>query len=451
MSINQTQIKVIRKLLRSGATARVARLLQRIHPADVAELFSELSPPETKEFVDVLFTSRRAGATLRELPDGILQNVLEMISDAQLAVMLNGLPPDDALMFLNLVPEDRVAAVQEQLDPEQAFEIERLLRYPEGSAGSLMTPNVLTMKENRTAEDALNELRARGAELEAIFYLYVVDDAGRLTGVIPLRKLILSPQQVELRALMVRDPISANVRDDQEIVASLVTKYNWLSLPISDDDGVLVGVVTVDDVIDVIHEEATEDFYHLAGLDEEDRVFSPVMQSVKKRLGWTVFNLGTAFLAALVIGVFERTIEELVALAVFMPVVAGLGGNSGSQSLTVVVRGIALGELEFSSGLRAILKESTVGLLVGVVAGVLTATVVFLWKGNEWLALVLFLSMLMNMALGALVGASIPLILKAFKLDPALGSHIIVTAITDSFGFFSFLGLATLMFSLIGG
>jgi magnesium transporter len=458
--INATQIKVIRKLLRSGATTRVMRLLQRIHPADMADLFSELNPTETKQFVDVLFTSRKAGATLRELPEALIVKLLDMISDERLAQMIGRQAPDDAVMFLQLLEEDRQREVMALIEPEDAREIERLMRHPEGTAGSVMTTEVLALEQDATTADALNEIRTRGDELEAIFYLYVVDDARRLKGVVPLRKLILAPDDIQLKDLMLTEPISGNVNDDQEEVAALVTKYNWLSLPVTDDDGTLVGVITVDDVIDVIHEEATEDFYHMAGLDEEDRVFTPVLQSARKRLGWILFNLGTAFVAAFVVGLFEATIQSIVALAVFMPVVAGLGGNSGSQSLTVIIRGIALGELEFSSAFRAVFKEFTVGLLVGAAAGVVTAGVVYglssagVLQFNVqplWLGLVLFLAMLANMAVGALVGAAIPLLLKALRLDPALGSHILVTAVTDTFGFFVFLGLATLMMSRLLG
>jgi len=452
--INPTQIKVIRKLLRSGATARVSRLLQRIHPADVADLFSEVNDTETKQLVDILFAAKLAGGTLRELPEGILENVLEMISDDRVAQMIDNEAPDDALLFLSLLPEERVEAIRKLLEPQQAAEITRLLLYPEGSAGSVMTTNVLALEQHCTAEDAINELRKQGEDLEAIFYLYVVDENNRLSGVIPLRKLILSAPGTRLHDLMVRDPISANARDDQESVAGIVAKYNFLSLPVTDDDGKLIGVVTVDDVIDVIHEEATEDFYHMAGLDEEDRVFSPVGQSVRKRLGWTLFHLLMVSAAALIISLYFESIQKLVALAVFLPVVAGLGGNSGTQALTVVIRGIALGELEFSSALRAIGKQLAVGLLVGVVAGLVASVLALAWRADTglglWIGPVLFVSLLGNMAVGAFVGAALPLLLKAVGRDPALGSGIVVGAITDAFGYFSFLALATLAMRLLG-
>jgi magnesium transporter len=205
-----------------------------------------------------------------------------------------------------------------------------------------------------------------------------------------------------------------------------------------------VGVITVDDIIDVINEEATEDMYRLAGLDEEDRVFSTTGQSLKRRLPWNVLNLCTAFLAASVVGAFEETIGQAVVLATFMPIVAGMGGNTGVQTLTVVTRGIALGELQFSSGVRAVVKELGVGVTIGLVMGSLTAVIATLWKGNPMLGVVLVLAMVCNMAIAAFMGAAIPLLLKAVKKDPALGGGIMLTAFTDTFGFLTFLGLASL-------
>jgi magnesium transporter len=447
MSISPIKLRMIRKLLPSSSPDRAVHYLSHFHPADVAEIFADLRPGEISRLVEVLMASRRAGETLRELPEGILRNVLQGISNDRLAVMIGRQTPEDALTFFTLLSDEQRQAVEALLPREQSEAITALHRYPEGSAGKVMSTGVLAVSQEASCEDAVSEIRRLGRDLDAAFYLYVVDREGRLTGVVPMRELILSPGETPLRDLMRRDPISARAFDDQERVADLVAKYNLLALPIIDDQGRLLGAVTVDDVIDVIHEEATEDFYHMAGLDEADRVFSPVLQSVRRRLIWTAVNIATAIAAAMVVGLFEGAIDRLVALAVFMPVVAGLGGNSGTQSLTVMIRGIALRELEFSSAGRAVLKQAAVGLLVGLAAGSVTAGVVWLWKGNPWLGLVLFGAMLANMTLGALAGASIPLLLRALCLDPALGSGIIVTAVTDSFGFFCFLGLAALAMS----
>jgi magnesium transporter len=236
-----------------------------------------------------------------------------------------------------------------------------------------------------------------------------------------------------------------NVRadTDQEEVAELVARYNLLAVPVTDEQSRLLGVITVDDVIEVIHEEATEDMYHMAGLSEEERVFSPFQLSVNKRTPWMFVNLATAFLAAAVVGFFQDSIARVVALAVFMPVVAGMGGNMGHQTLTVITRGMALGELQFSSAVRAVAKQAGVGMVVGGVAGVTAGAIAYFWLDNTVLGVVIFLAMIANMAIAGLTGAAIPLVLKAAGQDPALGGAVMVTAFTDIFGFLCFLGLAT--------
>jgi magnesium transporter len=249
---------------------------------------------------------------------------------------------------------------------------------------------------------------------------------------------------------MIPDPVNVRADADREHAAALVARYNLLALPVVDAEGRMLGVMTVDDVIDVIREEATEDIYHLAGLSGEDRVFSPATQSIRKRLPWMLVNLATAFLASWIVGLFERTIQEIVALAVFLPIVAGMGGNGATQTLVVITRGIALGEIEFSTGLRAVAKEVAVGIAIGAITGLVSAGIVWLWNGNPWLGVVLLLAMIANLAIAGLVGAAVPLVLKGLKQDPALGSGVIVTTFTDCCGFFAFLGIATPLLDRLG-
>jgi magnesium transporter len=239
--------------------------------------------------------------------------------------------------------------------------------------------------------------------------------------------------------------VSVHPEADQEEVARDVQRYDLLAIPVTDVDGHMLGVITVDDVIDVITEEATEDMYHLAGLSEEDRVFSPAHHSVRKRLPWMLLNLATCFFAAWVVGLFERTLEQAVVLAIFMPVVAGMGGNGGIQALTVITRAIALGEIEFSTGIRVALKELSVGLALGAVTGLASAGITYLWGGPPFLGLALFLALIVTLAFAGQLGTAVPLLLKALRQDPALGSGVIVTTFTDAFAFFSFLGIGTLL------
>jgi magnesium transporter len=436
--------EVVRRLLFSGAQHRVDRVIDKLHPADIAELFGALSQGELRVLLDVLVAKGRAGRALRELPEALLGDLLEQLDDGRVTLIITRLPADDAYRLLSLMDEERRAAIVERLPAERRAELDRILRYPPGTAGALVTPRVLALTEATTADAAINEIRRLGDKIEEASYLYVVDDGSRLRGVVPLRRLVAAPPEQTLGQLMIEDPVAVSARADQEEAAHLVSKYNLLAIPVIDEeDGRLLGVITVDDVIEVIHEEATEDMYHMAGLSEDERVFSPFGRAVNKRTPWMVVNLATAFMAAAVVGFFQKSIADFVALAVFMPVVAGMGGNMGTQTLTVITRGLALGELQFSSALRAIAKEVGVGVVVGAVAGTLAAGIAYVWLGNVMLGVVLFLAMVANMALAGLAGAAIPLALKALGQDPALGSGVIVTAFTDVFGFLSFLGLAT--------
>jgi magnesium transporter len=352
---------------------------------------------------------------------------------------------DDLFELLEWLPEDRRAQVMERLPDHKRAEIRKFELYPESSAGRVMTTRFTALDEGMTAQQAIDRIRAQGDETDAILYLYVTDEKGGLRGVVPIRRLVAAAPDRPIAELMVPNAVSVRADADQEEAAQLVARYDLLALPVVDTEGRMLGVITVDDVIDVIHEEATEDMYHLAGLHEEDRVFVPAHQSVRKRLPWMLGNLCTAFLVAAVITLFEKSLDRVVALAVFMPVVAMLAGNGGIQSLTVITRSIALGEIEFSTGMRAVVKELGVGVVLGGAVGLPAAAIVTLWRGNVFLGLALFLALLLNLAIACLLGAAVPLALKALRLDPALGSGVLVTAATDLLGFFSFLGIGTLL------
>jgi magnesium transporter len=283
-----------------------------------------------------------------------------------------------------------------------------------------------------------------------VFYLYVVDDRHHLVGVTSLRRLLLVAPATPLKRIMTSDLISARVDTDQEEVARQVASYNLLAIPVVDEENKLVGVITVDDVIDVIKDEATEDIYRLAGVSGDERVFTPAGESLRKRLPWLGVNLVTAFLAASVVGLFEGTIQQVTALAVFMPIVAGMGGNAATQTLTVIVRGIALGELSWVNSRKALLKEAVVGIGNGVVLGVVAALVAWITRGSPVLGILLCAAMIINMFVAATAGTLVPLGLRAANIDPALASSVFITTMTDVFGFASFLGLATIFLRYLG-
>ena len=435
--------ETVRELLRTATPDRILRMIGKSHPADIALLFKDLEPTEVRVLLDVLFSARRAAKTLKELPPDLLPDILALIEDEKVSRVIARADPDDAVTFIDSLPEGRREKILSLIDPDSREKVRQLISYPEETVGRIMTTEYLALLPNTTAQGAIDKIRERG-ELETFFYLYVVEESGKLVGVVPIRNLVIAPQDRTLQEMMIADPIRAEVSMDQEEAARVVSKYELLALPIVDQEGRLVGIITVDDVIDIIDKETTEDMYKMAGLVGEDRVFTPASRSLRMRLPWMVFNLLTAILAASVVGLFEGTIVQVVALATFMPIVAGMGGNGLTQTITVIVRGIALGELEFFSARRAILKEVSVNVCIAVVTGIIMALVAYAWKGNPFLGVVLMLAMIMNLGLIAgLFGALIPLTLKWLGLDPALGSAVIGTTFTDVFGFFSFLGLAT--------
>lgn len=438
-------VRILRRLLATGVHTRAERLLARIHPADLGPLLSDLTPDEIRTVIDLLFRQHRAATTLIELPAELLPSIFDALSNERLAEMLSRLEIDDRLELVEGIPEERRDEVVALLPPHERAELRNAERYPPSSAGRVMTTAYIALDVKMTAEEAIDSIRAADDGAGSVLYLYVVDEERRLLGYVPIRRLVAAPPTSRCGDLQIEVPMTVHPEADQEEVAHLVARYDLLALPVTDVDGTMLGVITVDDVIDVITEEATEDMYHLAGLSEEDRVFTPPSLAIRKRLPWMMLNLCAVFALAAVVGLFQRAIEEVVALAFFLPVVAGMGGNGGIQTLTVITRGIALGEIEFSTGLRAMGKEVVVGVAIGLVVGLMSGGFAYLWHGSPVFGAVLFVAMVVTLAVASLLGAAVPLALKALGQDPALGAGVIVTTITDSVAFVTFLGSATLL------
>jgi magnesium transporter len=434
----------VKRLLRIGATANLLNLLQKQHPADLAQVFSEL-PDKDREAAFSLLAERNgrlAMEAISELGPEAGAALLATRSAEEIAKLAQEIPSDDAAALIDYLPEELSAAVLDLMRPKESGVVENLLEYDEQTAGRIMNPHVFALNEDMTVGEAITELQ-NNRDVEMVFYLYVVDDRKHLVGVVSLRRLLLVSPETPLKRIMTADLVSARVDTDQEEVARQVADYNLLAIPVVDEENKLVGIITVDDVIDVIKDEATEDIYRLAGVAGDERAFTPAGESLRKRLPWLGINLVTAFLASTVVLMFESTIGLFPVLAVFMPVVAGMGGNAGMQTLTVIVRGIALGELTWSNSRKALLKEAAVGVGNGLVLGVVAAMVVWLMRGNPVLGAVLGMAMIINMFVAAAAGTLVPLGLRAANVDPALASSVFITTMTDMFGFFSFLGLAT--------
>ncbi|HYN07640.1 MAG TPA: magnesium transporter [Vicinamibacterales bacterium] len=438
-------LESVRRLLRMGATPNLVNLLQKQHPADLAQIFAELPEKERHAAFNTLVekNGKLAMEALSELGPEKGAALLAQRSAEDIARLAQEIASDDAAALIDHLPKELSTVVLELIRPRAGGGVSELLEYEERTAGRLMNPKVFALSEDLTAGEAITALQ-NARDVEMVFYLYVVDERRHLVGVVSLRRLLLVPPDTPLKRIMTTDVYSARVDTDQEEVARMVASYNLLAVPVVDAENKLAGVITVDDVIDVIKDEATEGVFRLAGVSKEDGVLTPPQESLRRRLPWLGVNLVTAFAAASVVGLFDDTIKQVVALAVLMPVVAGMGGNAATQTLAVVVRGLALGELTWSNARQALFKEGLVGLGNGLALGLVAAIGAWAWKGSPVLGAVLAMAMIINMFIAATAGTLIPLGLRALKVDPALASSVFITTLTDVFGFFSFLGLATI-------
>lgn len=361
----------------------------------------------------------------------------------------------DLPAVLEEVEDDVAAEVIQQLEPEEQAEtlaqmdrgeeVAELLQYGDESAGGIMSRGFVALNEGITVQQAIDYLRVLRPPADRAYYLYVVDDNRVLQGVVSIRDLLVSSPKTLLREITQRDVHAVTTDADQEEAARILQKYNLLAVPVVDAEGRLEGVMTADDLIDVLQEEATEDMFRMVGLDEAESVLAPVWRSVRRRVPWLLVNLATAFIAALVVRPFEDTIARAATLAVFMPVIAGHAGNTGTQAVTLVVRGIALGDVKLSDWLLVLRKELAFGVVHGILAGGLTAGLALVLSFNPWLGMVVFVALLLNVLIAGIMGAIIPLTIKRLGGDPAVASSIWLTTFTDVMGFLMLLGLGTIL------
>jgi magnesium transporter len=426
----------------------VRQLLAELHPADIADIVERLKE-EDRTRVMSLLSEELAAEVLSLVEEYHKPEVIESIPEETLTKIVLHMDSDDMTDILEDLPKEEAEEILDAMSPEEAAPLRQLLSYPPDSAGGLMQTELVKVRPDYSLAETTQLIREKTGKLDDIINVYVVNEHDILIGIVPLRALILAKPEQKVSEVMVKDVITAMVDMDQEQVAQLFRKYDFISLPVVDQQGKLLGRILVDDIVDVIQEEASEDIYRLAGVDKEEHVNDSPLRSIRLRLPWLSFNAITAIAAATVVGFFQGTIQKVVALAVFMPIVAGMGGNAGTQSLTVITRGIALGELTFANAKRVLLKELIAGLCNGIILGLIMATLAYLYEGNPMLGVVLGLAMIANMFMAALAGTSIPLLLKWAKVDPALASGVIVTTFTDVTGFFCFLGLATLFISYL--
>ena len=433
----------IRELLGSGRDDRLITLLDEAHPADVSAVLRELPSPDQVRLFRLL-DAERAGNVLSELDDPTARELLRALDESEVSRILERMPSDHVVEVVEELPREEAEKILDLMEEEKSEEVQELLEYGEGTAGRLMSPDFVAVHEGSTVGQAIEHIRKSRSGDDA-FYLYVVDDHEHLVGLVPLHRLLTADPTTPIHVIRNEDVPSVTVDTDQEEVARVVQRYDLIQVPVVDGSRRLQGTISVDDVIDVIHEEATEDIQRLGGVPGDETVLDPPQAVFTKRLIWRLINLGTAVLAASVIGLFEGTIQSLALLAVFMPIVASMGGIGTTQTATVVIRGIALGELTASVVRRVLLKELWLGLTTGAANALLISVIAYLWKGQILVSLILGVALLFNMLMAAVVGTLIPVALKTFRIDPAIASSVIITTFTDVFGFFSFLGLATLL------
>jgi magnesium transporter len=417
-----------------------ANFLRSLHPVDTAELLSALESEIQAEIIARLDPTELAGVFGEMDGDDAAEFALHLDFES-MAEVLDEMEADLAADLLGEFTPADAAAVLEQMD--EAAAVAPLMAYPEDSAGGIMNVAPPSLRRYMSVAKAYDFIREHYQDATEAYYLYVLDRNGKLIGLVNLHSLILARATQTIEEIMQRDVMSVRVDMDQEEVAQLLARYDLLALPVVDADECLVGIVTVDDVVDVFEEEATEDIYHLAQVSPDSAIFSPLQRAIRSRLPWLIINLGTAMLASSVVALFEDTIATVALLAVFMPIVAGQGGNAGNQSMTIMVRSLALGEIDVSHAWKALRRELLLGVVNGAVLGIAIGLIAWLWKGNPYLGLVIGVAMLANLLVAAIAGVLVPTTLERLKFDPALASSIFVTTATDVMGFAVFLGLAS--------
>ncbi len=375
--------------------------------------------------------------------------LLSMFPPKQKQEIVSFMSSDELADMLGTIDEDMQQNILDGMEEEHREEMRELLSFSPETAGGIMATEFISVKENMTIDDTLTFLREISPNAETPYYIYVLDDSDVLKGIVPIRAILTSLPEVILKDVMLENIATIPVNMDQEEVSNIFQKYGYMAMPVVDEDHVMLGVITVDDIMEVLSDEHTEDMYRLAGLDEEEEIDGSVVDSIKSRLPWLLVNLLTAILASATVSLFDATIGRVVALAVFMPLVTGMGGNAGTQTMTLMIRGIALGEISYENKKAILKKEFLVGIFHGIALGGVVAVLGGLWEGNWMFGLVIGVSMFLNMVVAALSGYFVPNVLKKLNVDPALASGVFVTTMTDVLGFFFFLGFATILISYL--
>jgi len=443
-------LDTLRRLHRKGAIDNCIKLVKKIHPADLAWVFRSLTPIEQKDIFQIIAQTELVADFLSELDESIMVDLVDGLSVEFMVKVVTNMASDDAADLLDAIPEDLASEIRARMKVSDRHEVEELLKYSPDTAGGIMSPEFMYLDEELSVEEAIQKVQKRSEDKEMVFYLYITHGDGQLTGVLSLRELILHPMQRKLKNIMKDKVISVTTDTDQEEVAHVVSQYNLLAVPVVDATFKLVGIVTVDDVIDVIREEATEDFLQMAGAGREREILlKPLHQKILLRAPWLFASWIGGVAAMFIITSFQSELQKVLALASFIPIVSGMGGNIATQSSAIMVRGLATGRVNLHHFAKIIAKEFVVGLFLGAAFGLLLGVLAhFKYVTPAYLGVVVGFSVFSVMAMAVTIGTMVPMILKRLNVDPALGTGPFISTSIDVLGVSLFFGVARLLLNL---
>jgi len=445
--LSEELVDLVKTLIRDENHLLLKKVIDEMLPADVADLVEHLDQDERLHIFELL-KPEGAGEVLLEMEAPVQERILSELDNKAITEIIQELDSDDAADLVGDLPADRARQIIETVGEHVSRDLKKLLPYPEDSAGGIMALEYVAVNAEATVHEAIETIRHKREEVENVYYLFVVDDHQRLVGVVSLKDLVLEAPSRKVKEIMNPEVISAYVHNDQEEVAHLVKKYNLVSIPVVDEHRRLVGRITHDDIIDVIEEEADEDIALMAGVINQEIAEESPLRISRARLPWLIVGLFGGILAALVINQFEASLEKVVALSFFFPVIMAMGGNTGTQAATVAVRGLATGDISIMNTGRRIWLEMKVALVNGVICGILLSLVVGIWLSSYILGSVVGVSLVLIVISSGLIGAAVPLVLKKMNIDPALATGPFVTTSNDIFSLFIYLTLVSLSFSI---
>jgi magnesium transporter len=445
---NRILVESIKRLLRRGATSHLGKIVNKTHAADLSVVFRSLSLAQQRKLFGLISDVEQKGILFSELDEDTFQDLIEDMKIEDIVRILESMPADDVADIIGRLPEEKSQTILDKMKKAESEEVEDLLRYEDDTAGGIMVPDFIALREDVTAREAIESLQTEHSDVEMAFYLYVVDEYGKLVGVSSLRQLVVVSPETPLKEFMTTDVFSVQTDMDQEEVAKLVARYDILAVPVVDGSNRLMGIVTVDDVIDILRKEATEDILKMAGAGEEFVETKTILKSTRIRLPWLFASCLGGIFAFFIIGEFESSLSKIAYLAAFIPVIMGMGGNIGTQSSTIVVRGLATGRIHARDIWTVVYKELSIGLILGLVYGLLIGSVAQFRYSMEALALSVALAVICSMSIAALVGSLVPMGFARINIDPAVATGPLVTTAIDIISVFFYFLIATTLLGI---